>query len=90
MLLIVYTYTHTHTLPTSAALLSTHPVFLELSKYNRLSVQQLIQAQEDIVRSLEKKWLKDYVAYLNSKVKEVAAKAESKRPLSKRNTVSIV
>ncbi len=75
----------------SAALLSTHPVFFELSEYDWLSVQQLIEAQEDIVRSLDKMWFKDYVAYLNAKVKEVIRKVEEKQNKTpgKPNTVSI-
>ncbi len=73
----------------SAALLSTHPVFFELSKYDWLSVQQLIEAQEDIVRSLDKMWFQDYVAYLDAKVKEVIRKVEEKKAPGKPNTVSI-
>ena len=64
-------------------------MFYELSKSNKPSILQLIAAQVEVVKSLEKNWFTDYVAHLNAKKDEEVEKEEERKSACRASTVSL-
>lgn len=64
-----------------------HPVFYELSKHEKLNILQLIAAQMEVVKTIEKNWFNEYIQHLQNKEDEETEKEEERKSACRANTV---
>ena len=74
-----------------AAVLRCHdPAISELSKKDRISPFQLLDAQAAVAETMEKRWFQEYLDFLAAEdcVEEVSEDTPAKKPVCREHTVS--